>query len=61
MQLGRPQGQSEMGFGITRLLGFDLLPRIKQMNKIKLYVPAGGARDAYPCSARRRPGRSAGI
>ena len=25
-------GQSEIGFGITRLLGFDLLPRIKQIN-----------------------------
>ena len=26
-------GQSEIGFGIARLLGFDLLPRIKQINK----------------------------
>jgi TnpA family transposase len=41
-------GQSEIGFGITRLLGFDLLPRIKRINKVKLYVPAGGARDVYP-------------
>ena len=28
-------GQSEIGFGITRLLGFDLLPRIKQINKVQ--------------------------
>jgi TnpA family transposase len=41
-------GQSEIGFGITRLLGFDLLPRIKQVNRIKLYRPATGKPDAYP-------------
>lgn len=40
-------GQSEIGFGITRLLGFDLLPRIKQINKVKLYRPAVGEPDAY--------------
>ena len=40
-------GQSEIGFGITRLLGFDLLPRIKQINRCKLYLPG-----------RRRPGRA---
>ena len=32
-------GQSEIGFAITSLLDFDLLPRIKQINKIKLYGP----------------------
>ena len=41
-------GQSEIGFGITRLLGFDLLPRIKQINRVRLYRPAAGAPDAYP-------------
>jgi len=41
-------GQSEIGFGITRLLGFDLLPRIKQINKVKLYRPDAGQPDAYP-------------
>ena len=41
-------GQSEIGFGITRLLGFDLLPRIKQINKIRLYRPAAGQPEAYP-------------
>ena len=32
-------GQSEIGFAITSLLEFDLLPRIKRINKIKLYGP----------------------
>ena len=41
-------GQSEIGFGITRLLGFDLLPRIKRINKVELYRPAAGEPDAYP-------------
>jgi len=41
-------GQSEIGFGITRLLGFDLLPRIKQINKVRLYRPQAGEGDAYP-------------
>jgi len=41
-------GQSEIGFRITRLLGFDLLPRIKQINKVRLYRPAAGQADAYP-------------
>jgi TnpA family transposase len=41
-------GQSEIGFGITRLLGFDLLPRIKRINQVRLYRPAAGEPDAYP-------------
>ncbi|MEU9298733.1 Tn3 family transposase [Streptomyces sp. NPDC048266] len=41
-------GQSEIGFGITRLLNFDLLPRIKRINKVKLYRPVAGEPDAYP-------------
>jgi TnpA family transposase len=41
-------GQSEIGFGITKLLDFDLLPRIKRINKIKLYRPTSGEPDAYP-------------
>ena len=40
-------GQSEIGFGITRLLGFDLLPRIKQINKVRLYRPTTGQPEAY--------------
>lgn len=45
-------GHSEVGFGITRLLGFDLLPWIKRINKMRLYRPAAGEPDAYP---RRSP------
>jgi hypothetical protein len=30
------------------LLGFDLLPRIKRINKVKLYRPAAGDPGAYP-------------
>ena len=41
-------GQSEIGFAITRLLAFDLLPRVKRINKVRLYVPDAGQRDAYP-------------
>ncbi len=41
-------GQSEIGFGITKLLGFDLLPRIKRINKVKLYRPAVGEPDLWP-------------
>lgn len=44
-------GQTEIGFGVTRLLGFDLLPRIKQINKVKLYrVESGesGESELYP-------------
>jgi TnpA family transposase len=50
-------GQSEIGFGITKLLGFDLLPRIKRINKVKLYRPATGEQDAWPglASALTRP------
>lgn len=41
-------GQSEIGFGITKLLGFDLLPRIKRINKVKLYRPTTGEPDRWP-------------
>lgn len=41
-------GQSEIGFGITRLLGVDLLPRIKRINTVRLYRPAAGQAEAYP-------------
>src|SRR6266702_1061345 len=41
-------GHSFIGFGITRLLDFDLLPRIKQINHVKLYRPKTGEPDAYP-------------
>ncbi|MCX5181021.1 Tn3 family transposase [Streptomyces virginiae] len=40
-------GQSEIGFGLTRLLGYDLLPRIKQINKVKFYRPGREDEDTY--------------
>ncbi|MFC9861134.1 MULTISPECIES: Tn3 family transposase [unclassified Streptomyces] len=36
---GSRHGQSEIGFGITRLLNLDLLPRIKRISKVRLYRP----------------------
>lgn len=41
-------GQSQIGFGITRLLDFELRPRIKQINKAKLYQDERGDRGRYP-------------
>jgi TnpA family transposase len=37
-----------IGFGLTRLLGFDLLPRIKRINHVRLYRPGKGGVDAFP-------------
>ena len=51
-------GQSEIGFGITRLLDIDLLPRIKRINTVRLYrpEPAGAAgRFARLAPALHRP------
>jgi TnpA family transposase len=39
-------GQSVTGFGLTRLLGFDPLPRIKRINHVRLYQPGKGGVDA---------------
>ena len=41
-------GQSQIGLGITRLLDFELRPRIKQINKAKLYQDERGDRGRYP-------------
>lgn len=41
-------GASFVGFGITRLLGFDLIARFKQINRMKLYLPDRGAAETYP-------------
>jgi TnpA family transposase len=52
-------GQSEIGFGITRLLGFDLKPRLKRINHTKLYLPdtelRGRIPDLVPVLSRRGP------
>lgn len=52
-------GQSEIGFGITKLLGFELKPRLKRINVTKLYLPDGEFRsqipDLAPVLSRRGP------
>lgn len=41
-------GQSEIGFGLTRLLGFELKPRLKRINHTKLYLPEARFRAQIP-------------
>ncbi len=41
-------GQDEVAFGFCRLLSFELMPRIKNIGKQKLYRPKAGEPDAYP-------------
>jgi TnpA family transposase len=41
-------GQSEIGFAFCSLLGFQLLPRLKNIHAQKLYRPETGNPDAYP-------------
>jgi TnpA family transposase len=41
-------GQSEIAFAFTRLLGFQLLPRLKHLKRQKLYRPEAGRPEAYP-------------
>jgi TnpA family transposase len=41
-------GQSEVAFAFCRLLGFELMPRIKAIHRQKLSRPDGGMADAYP-------------
>ena len=40
-------GRTVSHYRITRLLGFDLLPRIKRINKVRLYRPTTGQPEAY--------------
>jgi len=40
-------GQSTVAFAFCRLLGFQLLPRLKAIHSQKLYRPAAGQADAY--------------
>jgi TnpA family transposase len=37
----------QIGFGVSRLLSFDLLPRIKQIDKVNLYRVESGESDLY--------------
>ena len=41
-------GQSEVAFAFTHLLGFQLMPRLKQIKVQKLYRPYTGQPQAYP-------------
>jgi len=41
-------GQSEVAFSFCKLLGFQLLPRLKGIHRQRLYRPVTGAPDAYP-------------
>ncbi len=40
-------GQSTVAFAFCRLLGFELLPRLKAIHAQKLYRPEIGKADAY--------------
>jgi TnpA family transposase len=40
-------GQSTIGFGVSEMLHFDLLPRLKNINKQKLYYPSSSKRNEY--------------
>jgi len=40
-------GQSEVGFAFCYLLGFQLLPRLKNLKKQRLYRPSVGEPDSY--------------
>jgi len=41
-------GQSEVAFAFCKLLGFQLLPRLKAIAGQKLYLPEAGTADRYP-------------
>jgi TnpA family transposase len=41
-------GQSCIGFAFSHLLKFDLMPRIKGINKQKLYIPSKGLKEKLP-------------
>ena len=41
-------GQSEVAFAFCHLLGFELLPRLKNLHAQKLYRPQAGQPDAHP-------------
>lgn len=41
-------GQSEVAFAFCHLLGFNLMPRLKNIARQKLFLPDAAARNAYP-------------
>jgi TnpA family transposase len=52
-------GQSTVAFAFCRLLGFQLLPRLKASHSQKLYRPDVGQPEAYPDPSTRHPSPSA--
>ena len=40
-------GQSEVAFAFCHLLGFKLMPRLKAINRQKLYLPGNGEANNY--------------
>ena len=53
-------GQSEVGFAFCYLLGFALLPRLKNLRKQRLYRPEKGEPEKYPNLQPILTGRSIG-
>ena len=53
-------GQSTVGFAFCRLLGFQLLPRLKAIGTQKLYRPDTGSLTPTPTCYRSCPSRSIG-
>lgn len=41
-------GQTEVAFAFCRLLGFELMPRLKNIHRQKLYRPEAGNPEAFP-------------
>ena len=53
-------GASIVGFAFAHLLGFQLLPRLKNIGSARLYRPAGRGRGWPQLAGSCRPGRSTG-
>lgn len=52
-QYADSHGQSEVAVAFCRLLGFELLPRLKVLATQRLYRPLAGQGDAYRVSKSR--------
>ena len=53
-------GQSEVAFAFCRLLGFQLLPRLKAIRAQRLYRPEPASATSYPNLQPVLTGRSTG-
>lgn len=65
MEVGRQYvdsyGQGTVAFAFCRLLGFQLLPRLKAIHSQKLYRPETGQTEAYTSLQPIRHDRSTGL